>query len=402
LTAGSGMSVPVVRAVTSVEAPAVVGREAASATTGRLRQLDLLRGVAVILVILHHWGMEFPTLLPARVTARSGWVGVDLFFVLSGFLVSGLLFREYQRHGEVKLLHFLVRRGLKIYPAFYVFLGLTLLLGLVVHVAGFPSRPAASSIWAESLFVQNYFPGVWSHTWSLAVEEHFYLGLGILVAWGSRKGLLAPTSRVMGAGLTLCAVVLLARTIHGLGQPYNWFTMYAPTHLRVDGLAFGVLLSYLFHFERERLESFVLRQRWPLLACSLALASTGLVFRRGTAVMETIGLTALWLGFGGLMMLLLIAGKGSALLEGRASRAVCRCAEYSYSVYLWHIPTILLVGALLRSGGRELNPYLTAIVYVFLSFAVGIAMAKLVELPVLHLRDRLYPSRSGALSTRDR
>ena len=98
----------------------------------RLRSLDLLRGIAVVFVIGRHLelcptyesGMS-PLL---NVWQRGGWVGVDLFFVLSGFLVSGLLFREFTRSQSIQAGRFLLRRGLKIYPAFYCFLGLSLLM----------------------------------------------------------------------------------------------------------------------------------------------------------------------------------------------------------------------------------------------------------------------------------
>jgi len=80
----------------------------------RLSQIDFLRGIALILVLFrHHWvGID--------ALQHIGWIGVDLFFVLSGFLVSGLLFAEYKRFGSIKPLRFLVRRGFKIYPLFYL------------------------------------------------------------------------------------------------------------------------------------------------------------------------------------------------------------------------------------------------------------------------------------------
>src|SRR5262245_46184961 len=96
----------------------------------RRQDLDALRAVAVLLVMLFHFPPMSPDVwavvrVPFDFGARIGWMGVDLFFVLSGFLVSGLLFQEYQRLGTVDWWNFFCRRGLKIYPAFYVFLTLT-------------------------------------------------------------------------------------------------------------------------------------------------------------------------------------------------------------------------------------------------------------------------------------
>ena len=142
----------------------------------RLRELDFLRGIAIILVLLRHQALfEF--------TSEMGWIGVDLFFVLSGFLVSGLLFREYIKFGNIKPMRFLIRRGYKIYPIYYlsVFIYLTpyLLNG------NFP-------LWKllhESIFIQNYTKGLGyinPASWSIAVEEHFYLSF-VLILWISLK-----------------------------------------------------------------------------------------------------------------------------------------------------------------------------------------------------------------------
>src|SRR5690349_6303271 len=137
----------------------------------RSSTLDILRAVAILLVFGQH-SVELP-LVPAM-----GWVGVDLFFVLSGFLVSGLLFREYQQTRQIRSGRFLLRRGFKIYPQFYLMIGLTAL------IARWDGHPVSGrQITAEALFVQNYFQGFWIHSWSLAIEEHFYILLAIGIAF---------------------------------------------------------------------------------------------------------------------------------------------------------------------------------------------------------------------------
>ena len=146
----------------------------------RNKRLDILRAIAVFLVIFNHGGAK---IWPAL--SHVGWIGVDLFFVLSGFLISGLLFNEYKSCGSVDFRRFFIRRGLKIYPAFYVFLFLTGVLSYII----FHTIVSANRYIAEVFFVQNYYRGIWDHTWSLGVEEHFYIFLPILLL------LLAKTSR---------------------------------------------------------------------------------------------------------------------------------------------------------------------------------------------------------------
>src|ERR1043165_9870931 len=129
-------------------------------------ELDILRALAILLVFGAHI-MSLPDNLPRFVRSffivweRCGWAGVDLFFVLSGFLVAGLLFKEFQLHGSIRPLNFLIRRGLKTYPAFYVFILVTLAVRFIRH--DYWHRPLVH----ELLFVQNYQSGFWGHTWSL-------------------------------------------------------------------------------------------------------------------------------------------------------------------------------------------------------------------------------------------
>ena len=135
----------------------------------RIKRLDILRCAAILLVLFHHTAV-----LPS--IAKIGFVGVDLFFVLSGFLISGLLYKEYLKRGEISFSRFFIRRGLKIYPAFYVMLLVTFIAQLL---AGKLSTWGAYA--REILFVQDYKFGIWMHCWSLGVEEHFYILLPILL-----------------------------------------------------------------------------------------------------------------------------------------------------------------------------------------------------------------------------
>ncbi len=135
----------------------------------RNKRLDILRCVAVLLVLGHHGFME-------GLWREVGWTGVDLFFVLSGFLISGLLFNEYKKTGGINLRRFFIRRGFKIYPAFWAMLLGSVLIAFAYH------KHFYGAYWLhEVLFIQNYLPGIWRHTWSLAVEEHFYIVLPLLL-----------------------------------------------------------------------------------------------------------------------------------------------------------------------------------------------------------------------------
>ena len=265
-----------------------------------MRSLDVLRAIAVIGVIVHHWGQGHSGQI-AGLLDRIGWAAVDLFFVLSGFLVSGLIFHEYQRHGSFRAGHFLVRRGLKIYPAFYVF--------LVVSVLGaglfFPEgRDLLPNSLAEFFFVQNYREGLWGHTWSLAVEEHFYLLLALVAIVVLPRVRLSP--RLVLGSIGLIALTCLAmRVATAAGSGYSWQALYAPTHLRIDSLLIGVALAYLWHHHRDRMLTVATTYFWWLAAAGLALISPVFLFERWDPVMYTVGMTSLALGFGLILLVTL-------------------------------------------------------------------------------------------------
>src|SRR5689334_1891242 len=209
----------------------------------RSSALDILRAVAILLVYCQHLS-EIP------VVSGVGWVGVDLFFVLSGFLVSGLLFREYQQTQQVQSVRFLLRRGFKIYPQFYLLIGLTALIPFWV------GKPAPGlQLTSETLFIQNYFRGLWSHTSSLAVEEHFYLLMTIVIAIFARRGGNDPFQGFPKWISAAFAGTLFLRVatwwLHPGGQNLNEFLYlhHFPSHLRMDSLLAGVLVSYyhVFH-----------------------------------------------------------------------------------------------------------------------------------------------------------
>jgi peptidoglycan/LPS O-acetylase OafA/YrhL len=354
----------------------------------RLASLDLLRAIALLLVLGRHMPEVPAGAVPGPVAAfldlwsRGGWVGVDLFFVLSGFLVSGLLFREYDRHGAIRPGRFLARRGFKIYPAFYV------MLAIVLCIAAWNGRalPRPAILWTEVLFVQNYGPALFQHTWSLAVEEHFYLVLPFLLLALSRgKG--APFA-ALPAVFGFVAIFCLAGRI-ATSQSLDTFTFKThlfPTHLRMDSLLFGALLAWLWQYHGDALRAFVQRHRWPLAAAAAVLAAPPFLHEVGAAgfYMHTAGLTALYLSSGIILLL--------ALRLRSAWTPLARLGAHSYSIYLWHFPVKFYVGMLLP---RDLPPAAHLAAYFLASIVVGVAAAKLIETPFLALRDRILPSRSG-------
>jgi peptidoglycan/LPS O-acetylase OafA/YrhL len=358
----------------------------------RLKSLDVLRALAVLLVMGRHFEIQ-----PAW--NRGGWIGVDLFFVLSGFLISGLLFTEYQRHGRIRVGNFLLRRGFKIYPPFYL-----LILGTAVLFLLFQRPIPVTRLLAECFFVQNYHSGLWDHTWSLAVEEHFYLALPLLLLSlcrlsGSRRD---PFRWLPVIFLGVALFVSSSRLYLALQWPLaTAAAAQGATQLRMDELLFGVLLAYLLHFRREWFERLQAVPAWLLALFSfLAVAPGFFVNVEQSLFVQTVGHILLYLGFGG-WLLLALRPDSQRWLERKSwaaglGRGLAWMGAYSYSIYLWHVPVASWgMEALRRTGYLPASRAAQVALYLAGSILLGVAMARLVETPSLRLRDRLFPSRSS-------
>jgi len=360
----------------------------------RLIGLDLLRVFAVLLVMGRHY--PFPSEAPAawqsfaKVIATGGWVGVDLFFVLSGFLVSGLLFREHATSGSVSAGRFLIRRAFKIYPAFWVMIG-----GVVLFRMLNGTKLVPAQIFSELLFVQNYFTALCGHTWSLAVEEHFYLFLSCLIVWLVRRQPSRPFDAIpiMFVCVAVSCLVFRAwqRTVF---VPFDAMKHSFPSHLRIDSLMFGVLLSYWWHLKADAVD-FARLRRWSgllLFASLLGFIPAFLFPLEQSWWIPVAGVVLFYIASGGLIL-------GALGIEWRKEnkflRSLAWMGGHSYSVYLWHSFVFFgLFKTITHFAGRSPH-WLVALAYFLLaSWGIGILMARLVEVPVLKFRDKFFPSLS--------
>jgi peptidoglycan/LPS O-acetylase OafA/YrhL len=335
----------------------------------RNRSLDVLRGVAILLVLGRHASyIEHSRYL--NFWFRIGWSGVDLFFVLSGFLISGLLFSEFKLSRAIKLKRFWIRRAFKIYPPFYM------LIAFVTALSIFRIGRVPHALLADVLFVNNYFPHILDHGWSLAVEEHFYLMLPVFLA-GLVFAFPTSTDPFRAVPLTslalsvLCLAMRMKTAVSGVG----WEQLSYPTHLRIDSLFLGVALGYYAHFR-----SLKVHRPWLCLLVGTLLLLPG--FALGTTLFTaTVGLLMMPLGYGCILVWALHHE------PSRSLRPLVWLGRYSYSIYLWHVIVAMLCNEILpqTSLARFSLQLATSIV-------VGVVMAKLIEIPSLKIRDRLFPA----------
>jgi peptidoglycan/LPS O-acetylase OafA/YrhL len=313
-----------------------------------------------------------------------------VFFVLSGFLISRLLFSEHAKTGTVRIGRFLIRRGFKIYPAFWA------LIAVSAAFMAWNGTLRAADLAGELLFIQNYYHAMWNHTWSLAVEEHFYLGLSLLVVLLLRRDRSRPFAAIPLIFFVVAVGCFGLRAAAWAHHPINLGSRDTfPTHLRVDALFFGVYLSYLVRFTDFSSRLAAVPASLLLMGGSALLAPAFIYsfepHRWGAAAWYSV----FYVGAGLLLLGVLRLSrpkKGIVHILGALGGA-------SYSIYLWHMPIEQLsVGILSRFNSPTFGFLSYLGVYVSVSLAFGWIIAQMIEMPILALRDRYWPSYSSAAS----
>ncbi|MCM2322536.1 MAG: acyltransferase, partial [Oligoflexia bacterium] len=363
-------------------------RELREPAKGRVPALDGLRSLAILLVIGIHALMTFHTVGGAESALtrfpllKGGWIGVDLFFVLSGFLIGKQLWSELRRRGTIHVGRFLLKRGLRIWPLYFAVIGAAWALGL-------PPRGASEAAWPELAFLSNYFgehfvPG----SWSLATEEQFYLAFPVLLWVASR---FTRDARVIRGGLVaLLALAPLSRALTvwqatgPLSLSWELRNLYAPFHTHFDGLAAGLLLSHLLTGPLDR-------QRVARLAPWLLGAA--LIVADGLRQLEprVFKYTGLALVFGGLTWHALVRERG-VIARALGWRPFQWVSKLSFGMYLVHRLLLDAAEPLLRGWVSRL-PAEAGLVATVLVAALGSAALAavgyvLVEQPFLRLRGR--------------
>lgn len=385
--------------------------------------LDVLRALAILLVLGPHTPFRLPDNSIAHDFFQSwreiGWIGVDLFFVLSGFLIGGLLFHEQRSQGGIRFGRFFLRRTFKIWPSYLVFLAATFVWDVRACSGSLASRLSDSlhAIWPYLIHIQNYYSPLVErigHAWSLAVEEHFYLLLPLLLVgmrrWRRNNVSANPFRGLPWVCLGLAAVCLGLRFWAWRGaEEFDEFKNHWPTHLQIDSLFVGVTLAYGVHFARPTIET--LRPwRWIIglggSACLLAFA--WIPFR--SLFNATLGYSLLAVGSMGLVLVAWFASVpavgAAAVVPAQAGlfrKTVQGCTGLlamvgarSYSIYLWHMPFTVPVMMKLRAhiglwDSRWHYPVMMAI-YALLAMGFGSIMFALIEAPAVLLRERWFPS----------
>jgi peptidoglycan/LPS O-acetylase OafA/YrhL len=353
--------------------------------------LDLLRALAIIVVVVHHAAL-FGFKLPSRVD-RFGWIGVDLFFVLSGYLIGRQLLAPLARDRRIKLGRFFTRRALRIMPAYFVVLAIYFLL---------PSwreySEMAQPLWKFLLSVQNialHGGTAFSHAWSLAVEDQFYLALPFLLLFLYRRpraAIIVPCLIIIG-GIGLRAFLAAQNpSVDGGGVSFRGFQawIYYPTWTRLDPFVWGVTLAAIERFRPKWWQRLMSSAIWlwlpglALIVYALWLGESD--YLTVTACVWQFPLIAL-----GMAMFLICAVSPRLFFRRVAIPGAAFIASIAYSAYLIQKIVIHFVEQFCTSHNIALTSVPALVGVELCVYAAATLLFFSVERPFLQLRKRVAP-----------
>ena len=360
----------------------------------RIKGLDTLRALAIALVLMSHYNGFVAQDSVFGFIGEVGWAGVDLFFVLSGYLIGNQLLAP-AAHGELlSLKTYFARRLLRTLPNYYAVLAVYLLLPHSV-IWGKTMAPA----WRYFSFTQNFglrYGETFTHSWSLCIEEQFYLVLPLVVLvvlalcgtrrHHPRRWLWCTLVAAIGAGIVTRA------TNYMNGQEAFSAPAYYSTWCRFDELLPGVAIAMLKNFHRPLFER-ILKHGNALLAAGLVMAGAVLYGIRYDApnlfLTSTFGFSLIAVSFA---LLTCAALSEHSLLNRVRVPSAASLARWSYAVYLVHKPVFMALRPELARRGVDTEAPLTIVAVMAAGVFGGWLLYRLVETPFMRLRERWFPA----------
>ena len=365
----------------------------------RLAGLDHLRALAITLVFLFHYRLfAHPAWLD---TAGSfGWTGVDLFFVLSGYLIAGQLFRQVAVYNTIDIRSFFVKRFFRIIPAYLV------VLALYFFVPAFREREALSPSWKFLTFTQNFGLdlgkyGTFSHAWSLCIEEQFYFLLPFLVMgvlslkWGKKAALLLGGLFIAGFLFRLISWYQFVEPHSETGSFglawYQW--IYYPTYNRLDGLITGVSIAGICQFF-PRMRIFIFSNGNALLISGIVLitAACFLCADPYTFKASIFGFPLVAIAYGCILAAVI---SPSCFIFRFKLKSTAAIAALSYAVYLTHKGIIHITQVQLGKLGIEKDGNFMFVLCIITVLAGALLLRILIEKPFIKMKAGILDNRKN-------
>ena len=365
---------------TDVTAAGHAPAEATPPAQRRILALDGVRGLMTLLVVVSHYFAELPGGLSFF---AFGWLAVDMFFVLSGLLVGRLIEEKHTSSNFIPV--FFVRRVCRTFPIYFICLAASLVIGsLVLHAPASQTVP----VWSYFVFLQNIFMAAHddigvhflSPTWTLAVEEHFYLIVPFIFLFVPKKHLLPVLILVTLTGVAYRAVIL--------AMGYSPVAALAVLPGRADILMIGVIAALVLSRWSALLTRHLKFVRIAPIAFLFIAAGVGGADLNGRAFVVA-GHTLVAIGCAAFLLSLVLNAPEAVRMK---SRLLTFFGDTSYAVYLTHLPTLWAMHSLILGGEpgiQSLNQCLVTFAAIPVCILTSWLLTKWIEMPITNLGRRM-------------
>ncbi len=346
------------------------------------------------MVFVYHYGQLFEYPHWTNVISKFWWTGVDLFFVLSGYLITSHLLNEIKETKQLRLRRFFIKRFFRIIPAY---------LFVLLCYYFFPTireKPYLADIWkfltfSFNLLIDPHVRNSFSHAWSLCIEEQFYLALPLSL-------LLLLKTRKINYWFIIILFLFFAglafryfywhylnnifENVEGFGIYWNK-RIYYSTYSRLDGLIAGVTIAFLFHYKENFQPYFLKKNGYIFFAAFLTILFAYLICEDTYSISATVvGFPLVALGYG--LLLIVTLNKENLFIKYK-SALIEKIASLSYAIYLIHKITIHLTQKLLYMAGFNKESAYVFICCIVSTFFASYLLNMLVEKPFMRLKDSL-------------
>ncbi|MBM9549004.1 acyltransferase [Leptospira sp. 201903074] len=379
--------------------------------------LHAMRGIGILFVLMVHFchtlAKEAFNVNPELFGFFTNFTSVlDAFFVLSGYLISDQLFSAHKKGKDMSFKKFFRNRVLRIFPGYYFFITTIIILTFlqillidnviqkkgitdVAVLSDFASLKARfSSSWADFVFVGNYIKGIHDHTWSLSVEEQFYLFIPFFMTFVLFKH---PKHTMTFLGI-LYFIAILFRIFYFYSDAViiKSEKMYYSTETRYDAFIVGIMIAYWGQYKQDFLKSKLFNSSVALSIFAVLLSINHLIPRNDSFLSVTFKYNVINIGYGFLLIFCLHTKERAydTKLGSIYKSTIVFLARTSYTVYLWH----LTISSILGNSGLITKPenihpgvyYVTYfLIYCIISFLVGFVLYRFIEYPFILKKEQL-------------
>lgn len=365
----------------------------------RIFGLDLLRAMAILLVLFHHGFQLFPLPLPPVPD------GVDIFFVLSGYLIGGILIKNVEKNQGFSwsnLKTFWFRRWFRTLPAFWVALLLNLILYFFINLQTQTSKDTLKlmilkeQLWEYFFFIQNFATNLksrfFAESWSLSVEEWFYLLLPLFIFFSIKSGL-KPLKAVFLSILIIIIIPILLRFFFSdVHVKLSWLSTRMVVVMRLDSIGCGVLMASIRYYKPKT---------WAILANYKSLILLGAVIFYGSFLTIFMGyeylnssvLTNLFFyTFTNIGVMIVIPAMSKMMANDTVfEKVITFISLTSYSIYLLNFSIIVALIQMIRPvPTTRIEEFRSLIAYLISTFGASYLMYRFVEQPFMKLRDKYF------------